>query len=108
MALRLGVIKQNKLIIHPSTLMPLVSFVLLPQVYEPSLNFNILTIANCVSTIVINNGVKNLCLHWFCLGKKKLESGKLLRCSVVEEGVTSNQNYFILCELLAAWARSKL
>ena len=70
MALRLGVIKQNKLIIHPSTLMPLVSFVLLPQVYEPSLNFNILTIANCVSTIVINNGVKNLCLHWFCLGKK--------------------------------------
>ena len=45
MALRLGVIKQNKLIIHPSTLMPLVSFVLLPQVYEPSLNFNILTIA---------------------------------------------------------------
>ena len=88
--------------------MPLVSFVLLPQVYEPSLNFNILTIANCVSTIVINNGVKNLCLHWFCLGKKKLESGKLLRCSVVEEGVTSSQNYFILCELLAAWARSKL
>ena len=50
--------------------MPLVSFVLLSQVYEPSLNFNILTIANCVSTIVINNGVKNLCLHWFCLGKK--------------------------------------
>ena len=38
MALRLGVIKQNKLIIHPSTLMPLVSFVLLPQVYELSLN----------------------------------------------------------------------
>ena len=69
MAPRQGVIKQNKLIIHPSTSMPLVSFVLLPQVSEPSLNFNISTIANCVSTIV-NNGVKNLCLHWFCLGKK--------------------------------------
>ena len=62
MALRLGVIKQNKLIIHPSTLMPLVSFVLLPQVYEPSLNFNILTTANCVSTIVIIIMASRICV----------------------------------------------
>ena len=39
---------------------------------------------------------------------KKVGVWQITETAVVEERVTSSQNSFSLCELLAAWARSRL